>query len=114
MFVKPVTVVETKLFSRLSVGVWNDGELAEFVDYIARDPEAGVVIPETGGVRKIRWSRAGSGKRGGVRVIYFFYDEDHPLYLIAIYAKAARENLHPEGMRTIRSFAADLKAGWKI
>jgi hypothetical protein len=84
------------------------------VDFIARDPEAGMVIPETGGVRKIRWSRQGGGKRGGVRVIYFFYDEDHPLYLIAIYAKAGQENLRPEGMRTIRSFAAGLKAQWKI
>lgn len=109
MLPMPVTIVETKLFSRLASGVWKEDELAEFVDFIARNPEAGMVIPETGGVRKIRWSRQGGGKRGGVRVIYFFHNEDHPLYLMMIYAKASRENMNAEEKRAAQQFAADLK-----
>jgi hypothetical protein len=61
----PVTVVETPQFLRQAESVWSEAERAEFVDFIARDPEAGDVIPDTGGVRKIRWRRAGIGKRGG-------------------------------------------------
>ena len=66
---KLVTVAETPLFLRQAREVWNDAERDEFVNFVARHPEIGDVIPDTGGVRKIRWSRAGSGKRGGSRVI---------------------------------------------
>ena len=55
----------------------------EFVNYIACNPEAGDVIPESGGVRKVRWSRAGAGKRGGARVIYFYHDDTRPLLFAA-------------------------------
>ena len=77
----PVTVAETALFLRQAEEVWSDAERTIFVDFIARNPEVGDVVAETGGVRKIRWSRQGSGKRGGVRVIYFFNDLDAQHYL---------------------------------
>ncbi|MFQ5639293.1 MAG: type II toxin-antitoxin system RelE/ParE family toxin [bacterium] len=50
-------------------------------------------MPGTGGVRKLRWSRKGRGKRGGVRVIYFFYDEEMPLFLLTIFGKGEKKNL---------------------
>jgi hypothetical protein len=59
----PVSVVETPQFVRQADDVWSDDERHEFVDYIARNPEVGDVIPETGGVRKVRWRRQGTGKR---------------------------------------------------
>jgi RelE toxin of RelEB toxin-antitoxin system len=132
-----ITVAETALFAHQAQDVWDempalrrDGvveaairnqpvhehfgidELAEreaFVDFIAQNPEAGDVIPETGGVRKIRWARAGTGKRGGARVIYFYHDRDRPLYLLMVYAKARRENLTPEEKKAVRKLAALLK-----
>ena len=113
MISKPITVVQTKPFERDVSSIWDEDELDEFVDFIARNPETGSVIPETGGVRKVRWSRQGSGKRGGVRVIYFHYDGEHPLYLIAIYAKAQKEDLSPAGKRAARGLVAALKAQWK-
>jgi hypothetical protein len=58
---------------RQAAEVWSDEERGAFVDFIARNPEVGKLIPETGGVRKVRWGRQGSGKRGGVRVIYFYH-----------------------------------------
>jgi hypothetical protein len=60
-------------------------------------------------VRKLRWGKAGSGKRGGARVIYFYYDEEMPLYLLLAYAKSAASNLSPEGKRIITATAAALK-----
>ena len=90
------TVAETPLFVKQVEAVWSAEERAEFIDFIASNPESGDLIPGAGGIRKVRWSRAGTGKRGGVRVIYFFYDEARPLYLLMVYAKARKENLTPE------------------
>jgi hypothetical protein len=61
-----LTVVETPQFVRQAGDVRTEAERQEFVDFIARDPEAGYLIPEMGGVRKVRWRRQGMGKRGGV------------------------------------------------
>ena len=90
--------------------MWAEDERFEFVDFIASNPEVGDVIPETGGVRKIRWGRQGSGKRGGVRVIYFYYDDHAPLYLLMLYAKGEKEDLRPEEKRAVALLAATLKA----
>jgi putative transcriptional regulator len=62
-------VAETPLFVRQADAVWDDGERETFVDFIASNPEAGDIIPETGGVRKVRWASTGRGKRGGARVM---------------------------------------------
>jgi len=62
---KLITVVETAVFLRQAEDVWEDAEREAFVNYIAWNPEVGDVIPETGGVRKVRWARGGTGKRGG-------------------------------------------------
>jgi len=69
MRARPVTVAETAVFVRQAGALWSDDERFEFVDFIARNPEADL-IPASGGVRKVRWGRQGSGKRGGIRVIY--------------------------------------------
>jgi hypothetical protein len=66
-----ITVAETLTFMRQAEAIWSKEEREAFVDFIARNPEAGDVIPETGGVRKIRWRIQGRGKRGGARVILF-------------------------------------------
>jgi mRNA-degrading endonuclease RelE of RelBE toxin-antitoxin system len=107
---KLVTVAETPLFVRQAEAIWGAAERDEFVTFIAGNPAAGDVIPDTGGVRKIRWSRAGTGKRGGVRVIYFYHDETRPLYLLMVYAKARQENLTPDEKRTVRTLVAVLKS----
>lgn len=109
MSTRLLTVVELALFLRAAAKVWSEGERDEFVDYVAANPEVGEVIPETGGLRKVRWTRQGMGKRGGVRVIYYYYDMELPLYLITVYAKAAREGLTPEEKRTLTALAAELK-----
>lgn len=73
---RPITVAETQAFARTAEKVWSEDERAELVDFVAHNPEAGDVIPGTGGVRKLRWARSGSGKRGGARVVYFYYRPD--------------------------------------
>jgi len=104
-----ITVAETPLFARQADDVWDEEERTGFVNFIAANPDAGDVIPETSGVRKVRWSRSGSGKRGGARVIYFFSDANRPLYLLLVYAKARRENLTADEKRMVRKLAAVLR-----
>lgn len=65
-----LTVIESQLFTKLWPEYWSEEERAEFAVFIANAPKVGDVIPGSGGCRKIRWTRAGTGKRGGVRVIY--------------------------------------------
>jgi hypothetical protein len=105
----PITVVETAQFLRQAAAVWTEAERGEFVDYIARTPEAGDVIPDTGGVRKVRWRRRGMGKQGGVRVIYFYHNRATPLFLLMVYAKAVREDVTAEAKKAVAEFAARIK-----
>lgn len=110
---RPITVVEIVTFLRGAVKVWTDAERADFVDHIAANPEDGAIIPDTGGLRKIRWGREGSGKRGGVRVIYFYYNAGMPLYLISVYAKAEHENFTPDQKRTMTALVEQLKQQYR-
>jgi hypothetical protein len=68
----------------------------EFIDWIADNPLAGDVIPGAAPLRKVRWTRAGMGKRGGARVIYFTRLASGELVLLLVYAKAKFDNLRPE------------------
>ena len=106
-----ITVAETQAFIRAAEKIWSEGERAEQIDFVAHNPEAGDVIPGTGGVRKLRWGRAGSGKRGGVRVIYFYYRSDCPLYLLLAYAKSQASDLSPDEKRAVSALAAAIKDG---
>lgn len=106
---RPVTVAETQAFLRAAQKIWSDEELAELVDYIAHNPEVGDVVTGTGGVRKLRWGKAGTGKRSGARIVYFYYNEFCPLYLLLAYAKAQATDLTAEEKRAIAGFADMIK-----
>jgi hypothetical protein len=110
MQTRPITVAETHMFRRQAEKIWGEDELAALVDHLALNPEDGDVIPGTGGVRKLRWGKAGVGKRGGVRVIYFYYRPDCPLYLLLAYAKAQASDLSGDEKKAVAAFAATIKA----
>jgi hypothetical protein len=90
-----LTVVETSVFARRAEKLLSSEEHEELLPYLALNPEAGDEIPGTGGVRKVRFAAKGKGKSGGVRVIYYFFDEDIPLYAILLYGKNEQVNLTP-------------------
>jgi mRNA-degrading endonuclease RelE of RelBE toxin-antitoxin system len=93
------TVVETAEFQKQAKAVWNDAEREEFIDWISDNPNAGDVIPGADGARKVRWSRPGMGKRGGVRVIYFHLTTEEIVLLVMVYAKAAQANVKPKDIK---------------
>ena len=86
------TVVETPTFIKNAGKEWSIDERLEFITWIAANAEAGDVIPGADGVRKVRWSATGVGKRGGVRVIYYNIDQDL-LLLIDMYKKNKKSNV---------------------
>jgi hypothetical protein len=87
------TVAETPEYLRRADKLLTDSERGDVVDYLAAHPKAGDLMQGTGGVRKLRWARAGRGKSGGVRVIYYFHGEAIPLYVLTVFAKNERANL---------------------
>src|SRR5437867_5251223 len=84
------TIIETPIFSRQWPTYWSEDERGEFVAWLAAHPDAGDVIPGSGGCRKVRWGRAGGGKRGGVRVIYYNQLADSRIWLLLMYTKSVR------------------------
>ena len=96
-----LTVIESPLFTKLWPDYWTEAQHGEFVAFLAATPDAGDLIPGSGGCRKIRWARAGSGKRGGVRVIYTVRLESGALVLLVMYAKSARENIPAHVLKRI-------------
>lgn len=87
------TVIQTPTFLRSMASIWGEGEASEFVDFIAENPLAGDVIPGTQSLRKLRWGRAGMGKRSGLRVIYFNRLATGEVVLLLGYAKAKFDSL---------------------
>ena len=75
--------------------IWSDKERHEFIDWITCNPEVGDFISGSGGLRKVRWGKQGSGKRGGVRVIYFNPSVGE-ITLVIAYTKAKFDNLSTE------------------
>ncbi|MDR9427109.1 MAG: type II toxin-antitoxin system RelE/ParE family toxin [Salibaculum sp.] len=82
------------------------------IDYIARNPTAGVSLG--GGVRKVRFARAGGGKSGGYRVIHFYAgDDDMPVFLIAVFAKNEKANLTRAEMEAVKSLGKQLADSYR-
>ena len=97
-----LTVVESPIFQRLWPRYWDEDERAEFASFIAVNPDAGAVIRGSGGVRKVRWAREGTGKSGGVRIVYLTRNEAGEVYLLTLYAKSTTENISLDTLKEIR------------
>ncbi|HEY3539267.1 MAG TPA: DNA-binding protein [Trinickia sp.] len=95
------TVIETPTFQKQAERIWSDAERLDFIGWIAANPDAGDVVPGADGARKVRWKRAGTGKSGGARVIYFNLTDEEIVLLVAVYAKAERENMLPKDIRKV-------------
>lgn len=87
------TVIETPTFQKQSESIWTEDERLAFISWVSLNPLAGDVIPGADGARKVRWSVAGKGKRGGVRVIYFNVVERDVIVLITLYQKSNQADI---------------------
>jgi mRNA-degrading endonuclease RelE of RelBE toxin-antitoxin system len=89
------SIVSLPEYAKQANRLLTEQERTAMEDHIALFPEAHPVVVGTGGVRKARWRRAGHGKSGGVRTIYYFQRNRNSVYMLAVYAKSEKENLTP-------------------
>ncbi len=108
-----LTVVETSAFARRAESLLSVDEYEDLLFYLAVHAASGDEIPGTGGVRKLRFAAKGRGQSGGVRVIYYFYDNENPIYAIFLYGKNEQANLTPTQKKKVTAFAATIKAAAK-
>jgi len=99
---KAAMLISTKQFDALAEELLDADQLAELEFSLAINPMAHPVIPGTNGVRKARWSRTGMGKRGGIRVIYFYAIRAEVILLLAAYTKNRKDNLSDADKKAIR------------
>ena len=109
----PQVVVETTPYQKAVEKFWDEETQIEFKNYIGVNFALGDVILGAGGIRKIRWQANGHGKRGGVRVIYYVYNENHPVYLLYAYPKNVQVNLSEAEKKLFRVVAEQLKATFR-
>ena len=103
--------IETPIFTEDIVRILTDSEYAELQAALILQPDLGEVIPGTGGLRKMRWAfpSQGRGKRGGVRVVYYWYVSDSLIYLLMVYPKSKREDLSAQQKQMLRRIAGGFK-----
>jgi len=104
-----LTVVETSTFARKAEKLLTGEEYDDLLLYLSMHYAGGDEIPGTGGVRKLRYAAQGRGKSGGVRVIYYFFNERNPVYALLLYGKNEQANLSPDQKKVVTSIAAAVK-----
>jgi hypothetical protein len=95
------TFIESSIFERTRPAYMDDDEYSELQQFLMQNPEVGELIPGSGGVRKARWTRAGMGKRGGLRIIYYLRYKPNEFWMLTLYAKAKRENVPAHILRQL-------------
>jgi mRNA-degrading endonuclease RelE of RelBE toxin-antitoxin system len=102
-----LSFIETRLFTKLVLEYLSDEECVALQQALAQNPEAGPVIPSSGGVRKLRWAAAGRGKRGGYRIIYYVKRTNGVIWLLTMYPKNVADNIPTHVLRRIREEVED-------
>lgn len=97
-----MVIVETEIFTALITEMMSEDEYSALQEYLVEHPKAGDVIQGTGGIRKLRWSCTGKGKRGGARVIYYHADMLHQLRMLLVYRKGEADDLSALQKKTLK------------
>jgi len=107
------SILETKHFAKLFDKLVGKGKRSKLHEFLANEPESGVIIKGSRGIRKLRWAREGTGKSGGVRIIYYFYKEGPVLYLLTLFAKNDKENLGKKEINELAKMTDMIKLKYK-
>ena len=98
-----MVIIETSVFSRLIQELMSDDEYLQLQEALVTRPGSGDLIKGSGGLRKVRWRLEGSGKRGGVRVIYYWGTKDDQIRMLDVYRKSKQTDLTPEQIETLKA-----------
>ena len=101
--------IETPVFTKLITELLPDDSYRLLQDDLAKNPQAGDLIPGGGGIRKLRFALPGKGKRGGARLIYYWQTSKDKTYMLLAYAKAKKENLEPAQITILKALVKELE-----
>jgi hypothetical protein len=87
------TFIESPVFARILPAYLDDDEYSDLQQFLMQNREAGDLVPGSGGVRKVRWRQPGTGKRGGLRIVYLVRYRPNEFWMLTLYAKTQRENV---------------------
>ena len=99
--------VETHVFTRELQGFMSDDDYRALQSALLLRPAAGAIIPGGSGLRKLRWGFGGTGKRGGLRLIYYWHKTEECIYMLLIYPKSCQEDLTQEQLRVLRKLVKE-------
>ena len=97
-----MVIIETPIFTRLVKTMMNDELYRELQESLVINPDSGDLIKGSGGLRKLRWKLIGQGKRGGVRIIYYWLKSANQIYMLYIYKKSNQSDLTPDEVATLK------------
>ena len=95
--------IETKLFTKQVSSYLEDEEYEELQSFLMENPDSGVLIRGTGGLRKLRWAIRNKGKRSGIRIIYYWHTMKYQIYFMTLYAKNEMSGLSAEEKKTLKN-----------
>jgi len=104
-----MVIIETPVFTRLIQALMDDDSYRDLQEALVQKPDMGDLITGSGGLRKVRWKIEGKGKRGGVRIIYYWQTADDQLWMLYGYAKADTEDLTRDQLKTLRTIVESWK-----
>lgn len=102
-----MVIIETSIFTRQVKKLLNDDAYRELQIALAERPDMGAIMVGSGGIRKVRWAAPGRGKRGGVRVIYYWAVEQDQLLMLLMYPKSERDDLSQEQVQILRKIVEE-------
>ena len=97
-----MVIVETSIFTRQVQSLLDNDDYRRLQTILVMRPDAGDLISGSGGLRNIRWGREGHGKRGGVRVIYYWAVKQERILMLLIYSKNEQDDLTPAQLKVLR------------
>ena len=109
----PIIFIEAPPFERVRQEYLDDDRYRLMQSTLMANPSAGDLIRGSGGIRKLRWAAAGTGKRGGLRVIYYCTTERERILLLTMYRKSEVSDLTPAEVRALRALVETLGEGEK-
>ena len=101
--------IESKIFEKLREKYFDDTSYKEFQNFLLEQPAVGDTIQGTGGLKKVRWSAKGKGKRGGVRTIYLYLADKSHIHLLTVYAKNEMSDLTSNEKKILKIIAEEIK-----
>ena len=101
-----MVIIETPVFTKRVLNALTDDEYRELQQFIAEHPEAGSIIPGSHGLRKLRWTMSGKGKRGGTRIIYYWLRPRDTILMLFVFRKNEQSDLSVDQLKILKAIVA--------